>query len=256
MKEKGKVVLVTGGASGLGAATVDWFAKQGDKVTVFGHFRGDRAAELEAEYGENVFCFSGDVTNEADVEEAVRATAEHFGKLDVLVTCAGIGSANKVVGRDGPHPLDKFERVIQIDLIGTFNALRFAAAEMMKNEPNEEGERGVIIFTSSIAAWEGQFGQIAYSAAKGGVNGMVLTAARELGPHGIRVMGIAPGFVATPQVMRLPEKVIDAICEKIPFPSRPGKAEEFAHLVNAIVENPLINGTVYRLDGASRLQAR
>jgi len=174
----------------------------------------------------------------------------------VLVAYAGVGSGCKVVGRDGPHLLDKFNRVIQIDLVGTFNALRLCAEQMMKNEPTEGGERGVIICVSSIAAWEGQIGQSAYSAAKGGVNGLVLTAVRDLASSGIRVMGIAPGFMATPQVMRMPDKYIQGICSTIPFPSRPGKPEEFAHLVNAIIENEFLNGSVIRLDGAIRMQPR
>lgn len=190
------------------------------------------------------------------MQEAVNKVIERFGKIDILVTCAGIGPSNKVLGKTGVHSLDGFNKVIQVNLLGTFNAIRLAAEQMAKNEPNEEGERGIIVNTSSVAAWEGQIGQAAYSASKSAINGMVLPIAREFASKGIRVNAIAPGTFATPLLLSLPENVLEGLAKMVPFPSRLGRPAEFAQLVDSIVENTMINGEVIRLDGAIRMQPK
>ncbi|HEV8190099.1 MAG TPA: SDR family NAD(P)-dependent oxidoreductase, partial [Ktedonobacterales bacterium] len=196
------------------------------------------------------------VTNEESMQQAVEVAASQPGGLRILVNCAGIGVAERVLGKQGPHPLDLFNKVIQVNLIGVFNALRLGAAAMSQNEPNEEGERGVIISTASVAAFEGQIGQIAYSASKGGIVGMVLPAARELARYGIRVMAIAPGIFDTPLLAGLPEPARVSLGEQVPFPPRLGRPEEFAALVQDIAENVMLNGDTIRLDGAIRLAPR
>lgn len=252
----GKVLFITGGASGLGEATVDWFAEKGNKVSIM-DLSEENGNRIVAKYGEDnvIFC-KGDVTSEEDMQAAIDATVDKFGRLDVCVCCAGIGSGTKIYGKRGVHPLSAFNKVIQIDLIGTFNAMRLAVEKMVNNEPNEDGERGIVICTSSIAAWEGQIGQVAYAAAKGGVNGMILPAARELTSNGIRVVGIAPGIVATPQLLALPEKVLDSLNKSVPFPNRLARPDEFAKMVEFLIEDAMMNGTVVRIDGALRMQAR
>jgi NAD(P)-dependent dehydrogenase (short-subunit alcohol dehydrogenase family) len=256
MESRNKTVFVTGGASGLGEATVRWFVEKGNRAVVF-DLSEDAGKALESELGTDKALFvRGDVTDEADMQAAVDAAVEKFGGIDVLVCCAGIGSGVKIISKKGVHPLDSFNKVIQIDLVGTFNAIRLCADKMQHNEPNEDGERGVIVCTSSIAAWEGQIGQVAYSAAKGGVNGIILTAAREFTSIGLRINGIAPGIMGTPQLLALPPEVLEGLAKSIPFPSRLGHPEEFAHTVNFLVENAVMNGTTIRLDGALRMRER
>ena len=255
MKNTGNVVVVTGGASGLGEAVVRWYAARDNKVVIC-DLNEESGKKIEAELGENALFVKTNVTAEEDMQNAVNAAVERFGCINVLVACAGIGSGTKVVGRKGPHPLDSFKKVIDIDLIGTFNAIRLVAEQMQNNAANEDGERGVMILTSSIAASEGQIGQSAYSAAKGGVNGLVLTCAREFTTLGIRINAISPGIMATPQLMALPQPVLDGLAASIPFPSRLGKPEEFAQTVDFIVTCPIVNGTNIRIDGAMRMAAK
>jgi len=255
LKTTGNVVFVTGGASGLGEATVRWFAAKGNKVVIC-DMSEDHGKALEAELGANALFVKTDVTSEADMQAAVDATVAKFGYIGVLVACAGIGSGTKVVGKKGPHPIDSFKKVIDIDLIGTFNAIRLIGDKMQTNEPNEDGERGVMILTSSVAAVEGQIGQSAYSAAKGAVNGLVLTCAREFTTIGIRINAISPGIMATPQLLALPQPVLDSLAASIPFPSRLGKPEEFAQTCDFIIACPIVNGTNIRIDGAIRMAAK
>jgi NAD(P)-dependent dehydrogenase (short-subunit alcohol dehydrogenase family) len=199
-------------------------------------------------------CFACvDVTAEADVQAAVRTATERFGRLDALVSCAGIVIGERVLGRNGPHPLESFNRVIQVNLVGTFNAIRLAAEAMAKNPPGESGERGVIVTTASVAAFEGQIGQAAYAASKSGVAGMTLPIARELARVGIRVVAIAPGIFDTAMVGGLDEKLKESLAAQIPFPARLGRADEYAALVRHIVENQMLNGETIRLDGAIRM---
>src|SRR5262249_12041885 len=197
-----------------------------------------------------------DVTSPDQMQSAVNVAIERFGRLDVLVNCAGIGAAAKLIGKEGPQPLEQFARVISINLVGAFNALRLAAAAMTGNSPDEGGERGVIINTASIAAFEGQIGQCAYSASKGGIASMTLPAARELARYGIRVMTIAPGIFDTPLLAGLPEPARQSLGQQVPFPSRLGRPDEFAALVRHIIENEMLNGEVIRLDGALRTAAK
>ena len=197
-----------------------------------------------------------DVTSAQDGEAGIAAALDAFGRIDVLVNCAGIVPGERVVGRDGPHDLDLFARVVAVNLTGTFNMLRLAASAMAKQEPGEAGERGVIVNTSSVAAFEGQIGQAAYAASKGGVAAMTLPVARDLARHAIRVMAIAPGIFETPMVAGMPQAVQDALCAAVPFPARLGRPSEYAALVRHIVENPMLNGETIRLDGAIRMQPR
>ncbi len=196
------------------------------------------------------------VTSEEDVASAINQTIEKFGRINVTVNCAGIGVAEKTVGKDKPHDLGSFTRVIQVNLIGTFNVIRLAAEKMTLNTPNEEGERGVIINTASVAAFDGQIGQAAYSASKGGIVGMTLPIARDLARNGIRVLTIAPGLMDTPLFAGAPEKVRQALGDMVPFPQRLGYSSEYAHLAKSIIENPLLNGETIRLDGAIRMQPK
>jgi len=242
----GRTFLVTGGGSGLGAATARLLADFGANVVV---------ADLgqREEIGHFV---ETDVRDETSVQRAVDAAVE-LGGLYGVVNCAGIGAACLVVGKDGePHPLDAFRNVIEVNLVGTFNVVRLAAAAMTRNEPGEDGERGVIVNTASTAAWEGQLGQAAYTASKGGVASLTIQLARDLARHGIRVMAIAPGPQDTPMLGLLREDIRQALEAQIPFPSRLGRPEEFAALVRHVVENPYLNGEVIRLDGALRAQPR
>jgi NAD(P)-dependent dehydrogenase (short-subunit alcohol dehydrogenase family) len=242
----GSTFLVTGGGSGLGAATARLLADEGANVVVADLGRREEIGSF----------VETDVRDEASVQRAVDAAVEQ-GSLRGVVNCAGIGAACLVVGKDGqPHPLDAFENVIAVNLVGTFNVVRLAAVAMARNEPGEDGERGVIVNTASTAAWEGQLGQAAYTASKGGVVSMTIQLARELGRHGIRVMAIAPGPQDTPMLGLLREDIRQALEAQIPFPSRLGRPEEFAALVKHIVENRYLNGEVIRLDGALRAQPR
>jgi NAD(P)-dependent dehydrogenase (short-subunit alcohol dehydrogenase family) len=249
MDINGKVFIVTGGASGLGEGAARSLAAKGGKVVI---------ADLQADKGEAVAAAIGgafvkcDVTQEAD-GKAVVAKAVAMGKLMGLVNCAGIAIGVKTVGKDGPHPLEQFARVININLIGSFNMIRLAADAMCKNAPEATGERGMLVSTASVAAFDGQIGQAAYSASKGGVVGMTLPIARDLARNGIRNMTIAPGIFGTPMLFGMPKEVQDALAASVPFPSRLGTPADYGKLVVHIAENDMLNGEVIRLDGAIRL---
>ncbi len=248
----GKVFIVTGAASGLGEGAARMLAREGARV-VIADLQVERGTAVAAELGGAfVKC---DVSSEDD-GRAVVAQALSMGKLAGLVNCAGIAPAARTVGKDGAHALGLFAKVIQVNLVGTFNMIRLAAEAMAKNEPEPTGERGVLINTASIAAFDGQIGQAAYSASKGGVVGMTLPIARDLSKNGIRVMTIAPGIFGTPMLFGMPQEVQDALAAGVPFPSRLGKPEDYAKLVHQIVTNDMLNGEVIRLDGAIRLAPR
>ncbi len=244
--------LITGGGSGLGAATARLFAESGASVVLVdvNPTTGEQTAK---EIGDRARFAQADVTDEASVRQAIETAREAFGGLRGVVNCAGVGIAQRVLGKSGPHPLDSFSRVIQINLIGTFNVIRLASALMSENVPDAEGERGVIINTASVAAFDGQIGQAAYSASKGGIVGMTLPIARELARFGIRVMTIAPGIFDTPLMGMLPEAARESLGQQVPFPPRLGRPSEYAQLAKAIVENTMLNGEVIRLDGAIRM---
>ena len=245
----GKVFIVTGGASGLGEGTARMLAAQGGKV-VIADLQEDRGQAIAAELGGAfVKC---DVSQEAD-GQAVVAKAVSMGKLMGLVNCAGIAPAAKTVGKEGAHALALFSKTITVNLIGSFNMIRLAAEAMSKNEPEATGERGVLISTASVAAYDGQIGQAAYAASKGGIVGMTLPIARDLARNGIRNMTIAPGIFGTPMLFGMPQEVQDALAANVPFPSRLGRPEDYAKLVQQIVTNDMLNGEVIRLDGAIRL---
>jgi len=251
MKISGHGAIVTGGGSGLGAETARHLAAAGAKVCVL-DLDAEKAAAVGSETGGlGIAC---DVASAEAAEAAVAQVREAHGPARVLVNCAGIAPAKRIVGRGGPMPLEDFSRVIEINLIGSFNLLRLAAADMAAADPLEEGERGVIVSTSSIAAGEGQLGQAAYAASKAGIVGMMLPAAREFAKIGIRVLTIAPGLIATPLLLDMPQEVQDNLAAQVPFPHRFGKPEEFAGLVMHIVENVMLNADVIRLDGAMRMQ--
>jgi 3-hydroxyacyl-CoA dehydrogenase/3-hydroxy-2-methylbutyryl-CoA dehydrogenase len=252
MRIEGTSALVAGGASGLGEATARALAAAGASVTI-ADLNAEKGEALAGELGDAATFVAADVTDADAVAAAVAEAATGDGGLRVSVCCAGVGWAERVAHKGGPHNLEMFEKVIQINLIGTFNVLRLAAAAMSENEPDEEGERGVCVNTASIAAYDGQIGQIAYSASKGGVVGMTLPAARDLSPRGIRVVTIAPGLMDTPMLAALPEEHRQALGAGIPFPSRLGRPEEYAQLVEAIVGNTMLNGETIRLDGALRM---
>jgi NAD(P)-dependent dehydrogenase (short-subunit alcohol dehydrogenase family) len=253
MQLKDQAAIVTGGASGLGAATARRLASLGARVAV---------CDLNAKLAETVATEIGgvavacDVADAASAEAAVAAAAKAHGLARVLVNCAGIGVAKRVIGRDGPMPLAEFDRVIRVNLIGSFNMLRLATAEMSKLEPLATGERGVVISTASVAAYDGQIGQSAYSASKGGIVAMTLPIARELAQFGIRVLAIAPGLFQTPLLANLPQEAQDSLAAAIPFPRRLGHADEFASLVLHIIDNPYLNGEVVRLDASLRMAPR
>ncbi len=245
--------LVTGGSSGLGAACVRRLAQAGGNV-IIADLNEAAGAELAAELGESVRFVRVDVTSAADVDTAVTTAVTTFGALHGVINCAGIAIAAKLLDREGnPHDFDAFSKVIQINLVGTFNVVRLAAAVMSKGEPNAAGERGVIINTASVAAFDGQIGQVAYAASKGGVVALTLPLARELARSGIRVMTIAPGIFETPMMAGLPEKARQSLAEQVPFPSRLGRPDEYAALAQHIIENEMLNGEVIRLDGAIRM---
>ena len=248
--------IITGGASGLGEATVRRIAESGGKAAIF-DLNAERANQLIKELGEeSVVYMETDVTDAGQVERNVKTAVEQFGAVNLIVNCAGIGTPGKVLSKGTPIALDQFEKVIKVNLIGSFNVIRVAAAAMQKNEPNEEGERGVIISTASVAAYEGQIGQAAYSASKGGVVSMTLPIARELARDGIRVMAIAPGLMETPMVEGLPDAAIASLSAAVPFPARLGKPAEYAQLVESITANSMLNGETIRLDGAIRMQPK
>jgi NAD(P)-dependent dehydrogenase (short-subunit alcohol dehydrogenase family) len=252
MELNGTPALVAGGASGLGAATARLLAERGAHVAIV-DLDGDRASALAEELGGDTISYKADVTSEPDVEAAVSATVEAFGGLRFAASCAGIGWAERTVTRNGPAQLQPFETVIRVNLIGTFNVLRHCAAAMAAGEPDDGGERGAVVMTASIAAFDGQIGQAAYSASKGGVVGMTLPAARDLSRLGIRVCTIAPGIFDTPLLAGLPEENRQALGESIPFPPRLGRPEEYAQLACHIAENGMLNGETIRLDGALRM---
>lgn len=255
MDIQNKTFLITGGGSGLGAATARLLAEAGARVVI---------AEVKAEMGESVAAELGapahfvktDVTSAESVQNAVSTAVKTVGGLHGAINCAGIVLAEKVLGKNGPHDLAKFAQVIQVNLIGTFNVIRLAAAAMSQNEPTEGGERGVIVNTASVAAFDGQIGQAAYAASKGGVVAMTLPLARELARYGIRVMAIAPGIFSTPMMAGLPEAAQQSLAQQVPFPPRLGRPAEYAALVKHIIENEMLNGEVIRLDGAIRMVPR
>ena len=255
MDIKDIVVVVTGGASGLGEACVRVLVKDGAKVSIL-DFDEERGKEVASDVGDAVIFCSTDITDEKSVKDAVDKTMKSFGSIHVAINCAGVGIPSKVLGKEGPMSMEHFNRVVQINLMGTMNVIRLAAEKMVENTPNEDGEKGVIINTASAAAFEGQIGQAAYSASKAGVVGMTLPIAREFADYGIRVMTIAPGLFETPMLSGLPEKAKDALNKMMPFPKRLGKPFEFALLVRQIVENPMLNGSIIRLDAALRMAAK
>ncbi|UST54986.1 3-hydroxyacyl-CoA dehydrogenase [Comamonadaceae bacterium OTU4NAUVB1] len=252
MQIDGRVFLVTGGASGLGEGTARMLAANGATV-VIADMQADKGEAVAREIG-GVFV-TCDVTQEADGQAAV-AAAQQRGKLVGLVNCAGIAPAEKVVGKNGPHGLASFSRAVTINLIGSFNMIRLAAEAMTRNEPESTGERGVLISTASVAAYDGQMGQAAYSASKGGIVGMTLPIARDLARSGIRNMTIAPGIFGTPMLFGMPQEVQDALAASVPFPSRLGTPKDYAKLARHIIENDMLNGEVIRLDGAIRMAPR
>ncbi|WP_050479774.1 SDR family NAD(P)-dependent oxidoreductase [Herbaspirillum rhizosphaerae] len=254
MKLQGQAALVTGGASGLGAEVVRQLAQGGARVTILDvNIEGAQALAKEVG-GHAAAC---DITDTASVEAALASARAAHGPARILINCAGIGGAKRLVGKDGvAMPLEDFSRIINVNLIGTFNMIRLAAAEMIAQEPLEDGERGVIVATASVAAYDGQVGQAAYAASKGGITSLTLPLARDLAQFGVRVMTIAPGLFLTPLLYKLPEEVQQSLAASIPFPKRLGKAEEFAHLAVHIVGNLSLNGEVIRLDGALRLPPR
>lgn len=256
MQIQNKVFLITGGGSGLGAATAKLLVSAGAKV-VLADVNADAGAAQAAELGEaNARFIRTDVCSEVDGKAAVKLALDTFGALHGLANCAGVAPAEKVIGRNGVHGLDSFTRTININLIGTFNMLRLAAEAMAQNQPDAGGERGIIINTASVAAFDGQIGQAAYSASKSAVVGMTLPIARELARSGIRVMTIAPGIFETPMMAAMPQEVRDSLGASVPFPPRLGRPDEYAALARHIIENSMLNGEVIRLDGAIRMAAK
>jgi 3-hydroxyacyl-CoA dehydrogenase / 3-hydroxy-2-methylbutyryl-CoA dehydrogenase len=255
MDIKDGVAVVTGGASGLGEATVRYLLGKGAKASIldFAHERGEKvAAELG---GKALFCKT-DVTDGTSVQAAISKTMEVFGAIHFVVNCAGVATPGRVLGKEGPMDIARFNQVIQINLIGTMNVIRLAAEQITKNEPNEDGEKGVMVNTASVAAFEGQFGQAAYAASKAGVAGMTLPIAREFANYGIRIVTIAPGLFETPMMAGMAPKVYESLVNMTLFPKRLGRPKEFAMLTAQIIENPLLNGVVIRLDGGLRMGAK
>jgi NAD(P)-dependent dehydrogenase (short-subunit alcohol dehydrogenase family) len=250
MDIKGHAAIVTGGASGLGAATARLLAEAGAKVALF-DVNQKAAAEVAADI--NGIAIACDVTNADATEKAIAKAAADHGTARIVVNCAGVGPAKRIVGRDGPMPLDEFSRVVSINLIGTFNVMRLAAAKMQHVEPMQDGERGIIVCTASVAAYDGQIGQAAYAASKGGVVSLVLPAAREFAQFGIRVTGVAPGIFTTPMLHALPEAAQQSLAAAVPFPKLLGQPPQYAALVRHMIENRYLNGEVVRLDGALRM---
>ncbi len=253
MKLEGSVAVVTGGASGLGEATVRAFVSKGARAVIIDRANSNGAAFVESLGADKAIFTPADVTSEAEVTDALQKAMAKFGAVHIAVNCAGVGTAMKTTGKAGPMPLEMFELCIRVNLIGTFNVIRLAATEMLKNTPNEEGERGVLINTASVAAFDGQIGQAAYSASKGGVVGMTLPIARDLSRDGIRCLTIAPGTFDTPMLGLLPEPARQALAANIPFPNRLGRPAEFGALAAHIVENAYLNGETIRLDGSIRM---
>ncbi|CAB3233281.1 unnamed protein product [Arctia plantaginis] len=250
---KGMVSLVTGGASGLGRATVERLVKNGGKVVIF-DIQKTRAQKVAEELGDDVVVATGCVTSEEDVKKALKVVSDKYGRLDTLVNCAGQSTAYQIYNfhKDMACQLEHFSRLVNVNTVGTFNVIRLSAGLIGKNAPDKNGQRGVIVNTASTIAYEGDIGQAAYAASTAAIIGMTLPLARDLSSQGIRVMTIAPGVFDTPLVQYLPQKMLDFLKRMTPFPSRLGKPDEFAHLVTSIVENPMLNGEVIRLDGAQR----
>ena len=255
MNHKDVVALVTGGASGLGEASVLALFKEGAKVVII-DVDEDKGEKLAATIGASAIFVKADITSETDVRQAVQKAIDTFKKINVAINCAGVANPGKLIGRKGPLPLESFNKVMQINLVGTLNVIRLAVEQMMSNTPGEEGEKGVIINTASVAAFDGQIGQVAYSASKSGVVGMTLPVARECADYGIRVVTIAPGLFDTPMMAGLPPAVKEDLAKTVPFPKRLGKPGEYAKLVIHIIENTMLNGCCIRLDGALRMQAK
>lgn len=252
MQIAGKTFLVTGGGSGLGAASAQLLAERGGRVVLI-DLNAEAGEEMSIRLGDRARFIRADVASEDDIKRAVAAALDVFGGLHGVVNCAGVAIAEKVLGKRGVHDLGAFTRVLQVNLVGTFNVIRLAVEAMAQNEPGESGERGVIVNTASVAAYDGQIGQAAYAASKGGVAAMTLPLARDLAPLGIRVMTIAPGIFATPMLAGLPEAAQTSLAQQVPFPQRLGRPEEYAALVEHIIENQMLNGEVIRLDGAIRM---
>lgn len=255
MKLEESVFLISGAGSGLGAAVAAMAVEAGARAVLL-DVNADRGDALAAQLGDAARFALTDVANPKDGERAVSTAIDAFGRIDVLVNCAGIAPGEKIIGREGPHSLESFARTVTINLVGTFNMVRLAADAMAKQQPGQTGERGVIVNTASVAAFEGQIGQAGYAASKGGVAALTLPAARELARHAIRVMAIAPGIFETPMMAGMPQDVQDALGASVPFPPRLGRPSEYAALVRHIVENPMLNGEVIRLDGALRMPPR
>jgi len=255
MQVKDRCFIITGGGSGLGAATANMLADAGAKI-IIADVADDNGKAVAAELGNAAHFIHCDVTSEDDGKATIAAAKEKFGAVHGLVNCAGIGIPAKVLGREGAMDLGRFSKVVQINLIGTFNMIRLAAEAMAENEPDSGGERGVMINTASVAAYEGQIGQASYSASKGGVVGMTLPIAREMARHGIRVMTIAPGLFETPMLMELPEEARESLGKMVPFPPRLGRPDEYARMAKDIIENSMLNGSTIRLDGAIRMQPK
>ncbi len=253
MQVDGQTAVVTGGASGLGAETARWRARAGAKVGLL-DLDMDRARGLAEEIGG--LAVACDVADAAGAEAAVAEARAAHGPARVLINCAGIGGARRILGRDGPMPLADFAKIVEVNLIGSFNLMRLVAAEMIGTEPLADGERGVIISTASVAAFEGQVGQAAYSASKGGIVALTMPAAREFARWGVRVLAIAPGLFDTPMLRRLPKEAQESLGAQVPFPNRLGKSSEYAALAMQMIENPMLNAEVVRLDGAIRMQPR
>jgi 3-hydroxyacyl-CoA dehydrogenase/3-hydroxy-2-methylbutyryl-CoA dehydrogenase len=255
MQIQDSIAVITGGASGLGEACVRSLSALGAKAAIF-DIAAERGEKLAAELGKNVLFVDVDVTSDELGRSGVEKVVSAFGTFNVVINCAGIADPGKVLSKKGPMSLAFFDRVVQINLVGTLNIVRLAVEQMVKNEPDGEGEKGIIINTASVAAFDGQIGQAAYSASKAGVVGMTLPIARECADYGIRVMTIAPGLFDTPMMAGLPESVRVQLAQTVPFPKRLGRATEYAQLVRHIIENPMLNGECIRLDGALRMTAR
>ncbi|MBN1364813.1 MAG: 3-hydroxyacyl-CoA dehydrogenase [Syntrophaceae bacterium] len=255
MNIKEVVALVTGGASGLGEASITELVKKGAKAVIV-DVDAEKGEKLAANIGSGAIFMKADVTSEADVKQAVEKTVGTFGKINAAINCAGVVNPGKLIGRKGPLTLEAFNKVLQINLVGTLNVIRLAVEKMMNNAPGEEGERGVIINSASIAAFEGQIGQVAYSASKAGIVGMTLPLAREISDYGIRIVTVAPGIFDTPMMAGLPPAVKEEMAKTVPFPRRLGKPNEFAQMVLHIIENTMLNGCCIRLDGALRMPPR
>ncbi|MBW2061164.1 MAG: 3-hydroxyacyl-CoA dehydrogenase [Deltaproteobacteria bacterium] len=255
MEINGKTAVITGGASGLGAATARLLHSLGANLVIL-DLNEEKGPAVCSELGNRAVFAKTNVTETEEVQAAMKTALENFSKIDILINCAGAGLPMKTVGREGPHDLNAFTMIVKINLIGTFDATRWAAFYMQDNEPNEDGERGVIINTASVAAWDGQIGQAAYSASKAGIVGMTLAIARDMARSGIRVCTIAPGIFDTPMMALMPQKNRDALLAQTPFPTRFGKDSEYAMLARQIIENPMLNAETIRLDGAIRMAPR